>query len=170
MSYECAPLSDADLADVIAEMETPVIDDPTLETPVRPKIAAATSEQGEKAIDDILNDFPGIAEKSSHWSLTLMSIIHTISYRPRRNTLFNPKGYSAETGAGSFVLDHVSPEVLEDVRASVVEWVSLNPGALTMEGVEGAVFIDGDALAYQAETVTVETSSASQGKEGWASW
>lgn len=129
-----------------------------------------TDEEGENFIDELLRDYPGLVERSQHWSLTLIGVIVRIDYTPPRHLCRLGKPYPP-TSALAIVQRHLTPDMLNDIRRAVERWVSSHEDAITMPGVEGGVVIStSDTYAYLREETPTETDAASIKSENWGSW
>lgn len=160
-----------DEIDLIAEILEKEETKPAVEfEPVYPT-RKATDEECEKAVEELIAEFPFLVKRATHWSLSLISLIHKIQYRPSYSIVAFKKKYDHTTvGDIGVVNTHLSPAVLHDLKDFTRTWVANNPEK-AHEVEERVEILIGDegSLSYVEHKTTIE-AAASVEKEGWASW
>ncbi len=135
------------------------------------KITQATDEELSALVADITAAYPDLVDVSlgAHWSLSLIAILQTIDYLPRRGMVWDRKHFKGLDRVGfiGYVNGHISNLALKDIRENVDIWIKEHPIMPTPK-VE-IMETEGGGLAYQATQVQIEKSESAT-QEGWASW
>lgn len=151
--------------------DAPVVSDDEAYVPAPLKITQATDEELSALVADITAAYPDLVDVSSgaHWSLSLIAILQTIDYMPRRGMVWDRKHFKGLDRVGfiGYVNGHISNLALKDIRESVDVWIKEHP-IMPSRKVE-IVETEGGGLAYQATQVQIEKSESAT-QEGWASW
>lgn len=124
----------------------------------------ATDEECCAAINVIVNRYGKHFTLSSHWMLTMVSIMNKTNYHPPR-FLHAVKG--VENPLIEVVQSAVSVAMLDDLCVYVDAWAEKHKDDVAAE-VEVFTSEEG-GMSYSASKTVIEDASSSK-EEGWASW
>lgn len=134
----------------------------TAYAPAKPRVKASDDEC-ETFVERILENYPKFVTASRHWSLTLISIIHKLGYRPASAIVANVASYAPLSCSDLRLVEkHVTSEILEEIELRVK--AEYDPTS------EAEKEIEINENFYMENKTDIEVKAASVEKEGWASW